>query len=312
MCDEAAVVRYVWGEMTGEERSAFEQHLSTCEACRELVKKHRLLKDTLQDMAPHVREGCPPENVLVDYMEGTLEAEQAEEVEEHALICDICLPAVREVRRWRLLHLWGLRALAQLLGSGLLEVSLLPEGRRIFAYREPVTEVAAPRTAGRLAAEEAPGFRREVKVEKGAPFRATLERMGDLFRLTLKALHDDFRWCLVKFRLNRADACVYEGVISVTEGEGSVTFKPSSEMHGCVLGVEVVTSEEALEALGRQVMVQVLGRLLKHADVEVRRAAVRLLAIAGTPEAIALLREARSDSDEEVRRIASETVRWYE
>ncbi|HEY8514740.1 MAG TPA: zf-HC2 domain-containing protein [Candidatus Binatia bacterium] len=97
--------RLVDGELAGAERTALEEHLGGCSACRAsfdaLAQADTALRRSARTSAaarrvPERGAGCLPEGTLVALAHGALDPSAAEHAELHLARCDACLVAAGE------------------------------------------------------------------------------------------------------------------------------------------------------------------------------------------------------------------------
>jgi len=105
-CDRTELVpAYAEGEMSGEERRSFEEHLASCEECSRALEQYRSLSGVLRDAARSERprktsSDCLDPEVLAAYADRSLEDDERAVVERHLANCPRCLSEVAEL--WRI------------------------------------------------------------------------------------------------------------------------------------------------------------------------------------------------------------------
>jgi hypothetical protein len=186
--EEEKLLRYVGGGLPENEQAAIEEHLASCEACRQFVSFVQDFDAVLQEakpVFPSPGEACPDASLIVDLEAGQLDEETAQHLRAHLLFCRHCLEEYFALRRARHAPAWtevilraarGALECLSIAGSGIL--APLPDARRI-------RDVSVSKT---LWASRAPTVRIEDTVsdlERGVSSKVYLRVESD--PLTLQA-----------------------------------------------------------------------------------------------------------------------------
>jgi HEAT repeat protein len=121
--------------------------------------------------------------------------------------------------------------------------------------------------------------------------------------------------CLAELRLLQDDRCVLTRVVLIREGLGRCVIDPSAieqarpERQAVKLSVHPLLTASQLAAAGTPAFVPILEQLLDQDDVEIKQAALKMLALIGGPQATALLKRACGDASPPVRATAQEALR---
>jgi hypothetical protein len=117
-----------------------------------------------------------------------------------------------------------------LVPSGLGEevFGILSRSVRVLSYSlSPPLEapLLMPLEAGGIKlADTGRGFERRIVTDPGVPFEVELVQFGDRFLMNLKALDDQHREALVRYRLTEGDRIRREGTVLVSGGKGTQAF----------------------------------------------------------------------------------------
>lgn len=329
---EANMNRLYDGDLSAGERSALEEHLKECSACRErwdeFVQGEELI---MQELAPTEIDtsGCPGEDTLAAYADGLLPQEETTRVREHLEECPVCKQLVLSVRLGT--SLWyehKLEPSTENLAPGVLDIlSRLPDAAdRVRRWLQAKQQLAVsfmedvmlpcfeprPLAAQRLAAETGEGFKRQRLEQPDSPFEVELAQFGREARIIIKAQADEpgLNHCLVELHLIEDDECRLKRSVLVKEGEGRCVLLPD-EVEGLrpdaepfKVEVQPVVTLGQLEDLMVEASVAILSDLVEYPDPFIRRLSVEVLGETGSSQAIPAVAEAKEDSDPEVRRAA--------
>lgn len=148
------------GDLDREARRSIEEHVKTCEECRDFVEYvewfYNAFKGTL-DRFRLPEEKCPPSDVLTGYLLGELDEETARHVRAHLFVCDECFEVVQ---------LWS--------QDEEREQKIIPFPAALAAYREKFSSTrqmalaaqptGAPKVGG-LAVDRIHGTREQMELE---------------------------------------------------------------------------------------------------------------------------------------------------
>ena len=166
--------------------------------------------------------------------------------------------------------------------------------------------------ARRLAAATGDGFSEQVFREDQPPFEIRLLQFGQELRVTASVTDRDSPYanCLAELRLLEGGDCRFSQIILIQDGQGRCLIQQAAIQHArpsdqpVRVAVQPLLTANQLTAVGNAVFVPILERLLTQDDVEIRRAAVRLLGEMRDPAAAGLLGRAAQDADDQVRALA--------
>src|SRR5690348_1152638 len=87
------LISYIYNELSPNEMTAIEEHLSTCRRCREFLTFAREFHAQLTkiDLRTPEKEVCPDVSLIVALVEGTLDKRTAQHVRAHLLHCTDCM-----------------------------------------------------------------------------------------------------------------------------------------------------------------------------------------------------------------------------
>ncbi len=91
--DPEMLTRYAFGDLSGEERAVFEQHLRSCPQCQEFLSFIQDFNSGLREAKPREPlpgEPCPDPALLDALLEDDLDDETAQHVRVHMLFCKAC------------------------------------------------------------------------------------------------------------------------------------------------------------------------------------------------------------------------------
>jgi anti-sigma factor RsiW len=105
--DGATLILLAAGELNSDDRRAAEEHLATCEECRNAFQELKRVGEVLagvrgRTVAAGITPGrdCPEGEQLAAYADGSLDGHRAAAIEEHLASCRSCLAEVADL--WKL------------------------------------------------------------------------------------------------------------------------------------------------------------------------------------------------------------------
>lgn len=98
------LLRYLTGEVEGDEKLVLEAHLTSCEDCRNFLSFVRDFRAGLSELTGEeftTREPCPDAWTIVTYERGEADEETARRLRVHLLLCDACAEEHYALQRLR-------------------------------------------------------------------------------------------------------------------------------------------------------------------------------------------------------------------
>ena len=338
---DSDLVRLRNQDLSELELTAFQKHLSSCPTCsrrwEDYSKDADLVAETLRK--PHPRSSVPvgpclSDDQVAEYVSRVMAAKDTEAVERHLKGCRSCAAQVRSARFfcWEAEHgeliqessagpgkLLELVSRAGPSGSMRQALQAGQPGPSVL-FTEPIRLAClAPKVdaAQRLAAASGEGLSEQVFRRDQPPFEVHLVQFGQELHVTVQVgeAASPYADCLAELRLLQDDRCMLTRIVLVREGLGRCVINPSAieqarpDRQAVKLSVHPLLTASQLASAGTPAFVPILEQLLDQDDVEIKQAALKMLALIGGPQATALLKRACGDASPPVRATAQEALR---
>jgi anti-sigma factor ChrR (cupin superfamily) len=99
--DTEKLLLHAEGELNGRDGEEVASHVADCRACAEAVSRLRVLTSALRSAGAEpgssYSDTCPEAATVAGYVDGTLESDQARDVERHVVSCRTCLGLVADL-----------------------------------------------------------------------------------------------------------------------------------------------------------------------------------------------------------------------
>jgi len=322
-------------DLDADRRAALEQHLTTCPRCRarwdQLCEGARYAASAFRRaMAAPPGGECPSRETLRAYLDHTLGADEAQDVDAHLTACPECSDRVAEIleargpeaedafRRYLARRLLDLLVAVPEEADALAATLRSPPEAPTAATPDVRLPLAKPATGAALplAAATGEGFSEQVLRQADPPFEIHLVQFGDQLRVTVRPLEAEspYRDCLARLVFLEGDTRRFARVVRVADGEGRCLLPPDQthalrpEREHLAARLEPLVTLEDLAGTGPDAYLPILERLLRHQNPAIRRHTVEILSVVRGPAAGPIIQPLAEDPDDSVRAAVQKTL----
>jgi len=299
--DEKVLYELLDNTLEGKERERVEEHLKSCEACKNKADELKAFDKGLKQFWKDHKKNCPSPEEMYEYSLGKLSKEEEEKILKHLQFCHVCrmkneesekiaeeverlaraegkeeLPGAlpSEIKNGVLQKLADALSLAE--ASKILKESLEKFWISHFSYGRPIKIGAiAPCVVEAYVADVGKGFEKEVIQEENSPFRVEINQFGKELEIILHTEAALFKNSIVRFILFEKEEEKYSGILFVSNGSGKLVTdlrekalkRPEKEPYK--IKIDVMNTADILAELREPSSSKILMELMKSGNPEI-------------------------------------------
>ncbi len=332
--------RLLHDTVTGRQRGRLLEHLKHCPICQKRWKQIRDGMESSEIFLYSEDESislCPSEEIMLEYLDDTLDAEQRKTFEDHLKQCKNCKEHIELVRQAvQDFEQNGCEWWAQFIGEEVMffaaqRPEIIETLRKVLEFdnnivisqtKQPIQlHVFRPRSiiTECLVAGVGEGLEQQVMYQDEPRVKFQIVQFGHQVHIFANILDEQssYKDCLAKVEILEGDVCKLSQIILIHEGKGKCVFSPSevraaqSETQYAYARLKPLVTLTQLASLESNAYKPFFIAMLENKEPVIRKHAIIVLMKLFGHEILEDIRPLINDQDEEVRVTAKKVIEIF-